>query len=527
MIHRCVYSILFRLLIVAVCLTAATPHADAVERWKRQVDRLFAEWDRPTKPGCALAIVRDGNVIYERGYGMASLRYDVPIEPSTIFRCASTSKQFTVFSILLLEEEGRLSLDDDVRKYVTEVPDFGETITIRHMIYHISGLRDHFVLMAYAGWNFFEDLLTTDHVLEIVQGQKELNFPVGDQTMYSNTGFALLAEIVSRVSGMTFPEFTQERIFTPLGMSSSYFGDDNRRIVKELADSYLPLEAAGYEFAPMNFVGVGEAGLHSTVADLVKWDLNFNDPVVGSHSLLETMHQTDFHNDGSPTPFAMGLIVFEDAGHTVVMHGGDLSGYHSQIVQLPDDGLTIIALSNTMELSSSDLAEKSFQIAEILLSGQATPVRDYQRHAPSFAAWGTNFSFPFAPDLDVATLLSHPQKPSLTDRIDKSVWRTLASITPAEAEEYLGRYYSEELDVFHTVVFDDEGFLLFQVPRARTIYVLGVPELRDDEFYFGPEDIGIGGRFFRNAAGEVVGFEIDNPRVVGLKFHRAEIVTSE
>jgi CubicO group peptidase (beta-lactamase class C family) len=184
-----------------------------VDTTNEKVDELFDKWDSSKTPGAAVAIVKDGSIIYKKGYGSANLEYDIPITTSTIFHIASVSKQFTVFSILLLEKEAKLSLEDDIRKYIPEVPDFGKTITLRHLASHTSGLRDQWNLLAMAGWRL-DDVITKEHVLKLISNQKELNFNPGEEFLYCNTGFTLLAEVVSRVSGQTFSEFTAQNILT-------------------------------------------------------------------------------------------------------------------------------------------------------------------------------------------------------------------------------------------------------------------------------------------------------------------------
>ena len=178
-----------------------------------KVDKLFAEWDKPDSPGAAMAVLKDGSIIYKKGYGYAQLEYDIPIIPSTIFHVASVSKQFTAFAVTMLADQGKLSLDDDIREYLAEIPDFGKTITIKHLIHHTSGLRDQWEMLAMAGWRL-DDVITTEHILKMVRNQKELNFAPGDEHLYCNTGYTLLAEIVERVSVKSFPQWTQENIYT-------------------------------------------------------------------------------------------------------------------------------------------------------------------------------------------------------------------------------------------------------------------------------------------------------------------------
>lgn len=180
-----------------------------------RVDQLFEAWNNQESPGCAVAVIRDGDVIYKRGFGMANLAHGIATGPSTVFHSASVSKQFTAFAILLLSSEGKLSLDDAVRKYVPDLPDFGAPITLRQLLHHTSGLRDHWELLSLAGWRYSKDLITDDDILAVVSRQQDLNFQPGDEHLYCNTGYALLAQVVKAVSGQSLRAFTSARIFEP------------------------------------------------------------------------------------------------------------------------------------------------------------------------------------------------------------------------------------------------------------------------------------------------------------------------
>jgi CubicO group peptidase (beta-lactamase class C family) len=260
-------------LLLAIGLNAATAGQETV------VDKVFAEWDSTVSPGCALSVIKDGKIIYKRGYGMADLDHDIPISPETVFHVASISKQFTAAAILLLAQEGKLSLDDDVRKYVPELPDFGALITIRQLIHHTSGLRDQWSLLGLAGWRYSLDLITDDDVLDVMSRQKELNFLPGEKHVYCNTGYTLLAQIVKRVSGQSFREFTTSRIFKPLDMKSTHFRDDHAEIVKHIAYGYVNGEGGNsYRLSVTNFDTVGATSLLTTVEDLAQWDENFYHP---------------------------------------------------------------------------------------------------------------------------------------------------------------------------------------------------------------------------------------------------------
>lgn len=515
------------LLLSVVLMVVTSINANAVD-WTQQVDRLFRKWDNDSSPGCAIAVVHEGKIVYKKGYGMANLRYDVPITPTTVFRAASNSKQFTALSILLLEEEGLLFLDDDIHLHLPELPDFGKTITIRHLLHHTSGLRDFLELMFFAGWSFSEDLLTKDQGLAIVSRQKALNFDPGDQFMYSNTGFMLLAEIVARISGKTFAEFTKERIFDPLGMTNSQFVDNTYIILKNYADSYYTIpegELRGEHIhLPVNHASIGEAGLHTTVEDLTKWDQNFYNPIVGNHTMLEKMHQKDLLNDGSPSPLSMGLIVDFYQGKKLVYHGGDLAGFHGNIVRFPDQHLSVLSLANTLELASNVLLEKSIQTVDYFLSNQETPITDFNIHEPSMMGWGMNGLKSFSPDLEFLYFLMDLNQFSQIRKTGMAVKSVAPQISPEAAEEYLGRYYSEELDIFYTLSFDDAGNILFKNLR-RQPYLISTSRVTSRGRIIFNESSEIKGEFFRNSENQVIGFKISNSRALNMEFLKAEVTT--
>ncbi|MBA3693269.1 MAG: serine hydrolase, partial [Acidobacteria bacterium] len=231
-----------------------------VEPLKVKVDALFAQWDKPDSPGCALGVIKDGNFIYKRGYGMANLDYNIPISPNTSFYIASTSKQFTAASIALLAREGKISLDDDIRKYLPEIPQYQSPITIRHLVYHTSGIRDYLDLTGLAG-RHTEDVNTDDDFIKFIARQKNLNFKPGERYLYSNSGYFLLSQIVKRASGKSLRAFTDENVFKPLGMVNTRFHDDRSEIIKNRATGYFPRKGGGFSVLITNFDGVGDGGL--------------------------------------------------------------------------------------------------------------------------------------------------------------------------------------------------------------------------------------------------------------------------
>ena len=332
----------------------------------KQVDKVFEKWDRPDSPGCALGIYKDGQIVYKRGYGMANLNDDVPITPATVFHVASMSKQFTAASILLLAQQGKLSLDDDVHKYIPELPDFGERITLRHLLHHTSGLRDQWSLLGLAGWRYSQDLITDDDVMSVLVRQRALNFKPGEKYMYSNSGFTLLAIIVKRVSGMSLREFTTKNIFEPLGMAHTHFRDDHEEIIKHDALGY---EQDGkdkpFRMNLTNFDTAGATSLHTTVEDLQLWDENFYHPRVGGPELIQQMLERGKLNSGEQQDYASGLVIGTYKGLPTVDHGGADAGYRSDLIRFPEQHFSTAVLCNFADTNPSALAR---QVADIVLA---------------------------------------------------------------------------------------------------------------------------------------------------------------
>jgi CubicO group peptidase (beta-lactamase class C family) len=347
---------------------AGRSHADATSL-TAQTDRLFAGWDKPGSPGGALAVVRDGKVVYQRGFGMANLEYGIPITPATIFDVASVSKQFTAFAVQLLAQERQLSLDDDVRKYLPELHDFGKTITIRHLLHHTSGLRDQWNLLFLAGWRN-PDVITEEDVLNLVWRQEELNFEPGAEHLYCNTGYTLLGLIVKRISGRSLDAFCQERMFKPLGMKDTHFHDDNRTIVPGRSYSYSPKPGGGFANSPLQYATVGASSLFTTVRDLARWDRNFGEARVGGPGVVARMLEKGKLNNGEELNYACGLELGEHRGLKTVKHNGGSAGYRSSIVRFPEQRFTVIVLSNVSSFVPEVMAMK---VADLYLSDKLAP----------------------------------------------------------------------------------------------------------------------------------------------------------
>ena len=286
------------------------------------------------------------------------------IRSFTLHRTQSSSR-LRPFSPL---HEGKLSLDDEARKYVPELPDFGTPITVRHLVHHTSGLCDQWALLSLAGWRYSLDLITDQDVLDVMSAQKALNFKPGAEYRYSNTGYTLLAQIVKRVSGTSFRAFTTERIFKPLGMNHTHFRDDHAEIVKNIAYGYIRGKAEGeFRLSIPHFDTVGATSLLTTVEDLALWDQNFYEPKVGGPALIQQMMERGRLNNGEETDYSFGLVHGTYRGETTIFHGGADAGYRADVVRFPGHRFSVACLCNMADMQPWQLCRK---IADIYLASK-------------------------------------------------------------------------------------------------------------------------------------------------------------
>jgi len=349
------------------CQTRTEPPDDP---FSARIDELFKEWDTSGSPGAAVAVLKEGDVVFSKGYGSAQLEYGIPITPATIFHVASVSKQFTAFAVTLLAHQGKLSLDNDIRTHLPEVPDFGRTITLRHLIHHTSGLRDQWEALAMAGWRL-DDVITRDQILSMVSHQKELNFDPGERYLYCNTGYTLLGEIVGRVTGQTLAAWTKENLFTPLGMTRTHFHDNHELIVPNRAYSYGPNEEQGFHKSVLSYANVGATSLFTTAEDLLLWAGNFMDPKVGELEVIAQMQELGVLNSGRKLPYAFGLGIRDHRGVHMISHGGADAGFRTWLGIFPDQKFVVAVLSNLGSMSPNRLG---LQIAEMYLEADMRPV---------------------------------------------------------------------------------------------------------------------------------------------------------
>jgi CubicO group peptidase (beta-lactamase class C family) len=301
---------------------------------RAKIDKIFERFNHSNSPGCVAGATIDGGTVLSSAYGMADLEHGIALAPESILEPGSIAKQFTAAAVLLLVQQGKLSLDDPVRKYIPEVPDYGTPITIRHLINHTSGLRDWGSVEGIGGWPRTTREYTHAHVLEIVSRQHALNYSPGAEYSYTNTGFNLAAILVSRVSGKPFPEFTREQIFAPLGMTSTQWRDDFRRIVRNRAVAYSPSDNTFRQDMPFEDV-FGNGGLLTTVGDLLRWNRNFTDAKVGGLAFVDSEHQQGRLTDGRTIAYAAGLMVLHWRGLNEVSHSGSTAGYQAGLDAIP------------------------------------------------------------------------------------------------------------------------------------------------------------------------------------------------
>ena len=531
------------------------------------VDQLFAQWAGPDSPGASIAIIQNGKIVYSQGYGAANLEYGVPNSPATVFHLGSVSKQFTAFAIYLLVQDGKLSLDDDVRKYLPKLHDFGKVITIRQLLHHTSGVRDVWNLLRLAGWRP-DDVVTDDDVARLLSQQTELNFAPGDQFLYSNSGYTLLAMVVKQVTGKTLPAFAKERIFDPLGMAHTHFQDDYGIVVKDRAYSYARQPDGKSQYVALSDSTVGPSSLLSTVGDLARWDENFYTGEVGGPALLAQMQEKGKLNDGKEIEYASGLEIGKYRGLRTVEHAGADAAYRTNILRFPDQRFSVVVLANAGDVNATAL---SFKIADIYLEDRLQPtpdrpslgdkpevtidpkvldayVGDYelqdelrpgfivsfskdkdhlvaratgQSSLPMYAVSNTAFRLRVVP---AEVVFDDPTEGGKTqnailhqDGASLPMRRILITQPTAERlKAYEGQFYSAELGVTYDV-FVRDGALKVHYPRGD----IDLEPIRNDAFA-GAFPIG-SLKFVCGADGECNALSIDDGRVQNLRFVRVAI----
>lgn len=550
---------LFGVFIAVIVLGLLAGSLAADERTDK-VDKLFAEWDTTVSPGCALAVIKDGRIVYERGYGMAKIEDGLAMTPTKIFDIGSTSKQFTAASIALLIRDGKIAPGDDVRRYIPELPRYEKTVTIDHLLHHTSGLRDYNALLELSGFRPESDSPTVEESLEVISRQKRLNYLPGEEYSYTNTGFFLLGQIVERVSGKSLNDFAQERIFRPLGMTHTIFQDDHTQIVKDRASGYDKTEN-GYKLDMSNWDETGDGNVYTSVEDLFLWDQAFYTNALGK-DLMDMLHTVGVLNNGKKLDYAFGLVVTEHKGLKVVEHGGAWAGFRAGFARFPEQKFSVICLANLSSINPSGLCLKvaDIYLADLLKEApkaevkMAEPVKlslqeleakmgNYQDD--KFGMWlslsvkddklemdGLGKPFQFVPvSLSMFRAIDAPEEITLefaspvkgktleaiatvgkdeTFKLTKAA--PLAPLTPAQLQEFAGLYKSDELlGAEYRLVVDKDGLVIKFRNAPKDPLVAKAP----DKFTLGSFNI----EFVRKGK-KVTGFELSVGRAGHIVFLR-------
>lgn len=530
-------------------------------------DEILASWDNYQEPGIAVAIIKDGTIIYKKGHGMASLEFDIPVDSSTVFDVGSLAKQFTGYAISYLAEQGKISLNDDIRIYIPEFPDFGYPITINHLIHHTSGLRDWPGTLSMKR-QVFGNIITFNDILSMVYQQKDLNFIPGSEHLYSTTGYVVLAELVQRITGTSFRQWTETHIFKPLGMNNTHFHDDHTEVVKNKANGYF-YNQEEYHVSPNNLSAVGGSSLYTTLDDFAKWTQSVMNPKTENEPIINRMYQLGMLNDGTEVLYGFGLHIGKLNGLNKISHTGSWASFKSYSGYFPDEGYAIIVLSNNAfchpetigdEITDiylndkypEEAAENSNELKETEMSGalkqftQAQLSGTYEIYALGrleiiaendsiqvFQPWNngaytliqkeTNtYGIPDAPYLQFVfsdlednmaqklTILENGAKINCT-RIEK------IDFSKVNLEEYSGTYYSEELATTYNFEVVDGKLLV----KHSEINDFNLNPLKTDFFngtawFFGQVE------FVRDINGTVTDCKVSNDYVRNVHFHKID-----
>ncbi len=541
----------------------------------QRIDAILSQWDNPTSPGCALGIIHESDLIYKRGYGLANLDHTLPIDSKSVFRIGSTSKQFTAMAILLLEEQGKLSLDDDIRRFLPEMPQYDRPVTIRHLIHHTSGIRDYLTLMTLAGMRD-DDFVTDGEVLDLIASQKALNFLPGEEYLYSNSGYLLLSIIVQRASGKTLRQFAKDNIFDPLGMTHTHFHDDHTMIVPNRASGYAPRDTSGFQISMTTLDMVGDGGVFTTVDDLLLWDDNFYRNRLGKSDpqLINKMITPGILNNGTSLTYAFGLSIGQHQGHKMISHGGAFVGYRAEMIRLPELRFSVICLANLGTMNPSRLSR---QVADLFLVDYFDLELPDAANSDRVASHGEKIilevphqtlkqwtgifrdeksgdvikitlednqllftpqggrPYPIAAISESTFVLKdYPDEIEIQFKLKKSNWsvrisnqddpdevyNAISVFVPSEKQlsGYTGRYHSSELSVTYIVRQDEKKLFLFHENPHKGFPKEPMETIIKDEFIH----FGLNLNFSRNGQGDVSGFSMKAGRVKDIHFDRVD-----
>jgi len=524
-------------LAAAACLAGghatAAPNSDAAAR----LDRVFADWKVGSTPGCVVGVEPRGQTPIVRAYGDADLEHGVAMSRDTVLEAGSSSKQFAAAAILRLVEQGKLSLADDVRKHLPELPDYGRIVTIDNLLHHTSGLRDWGEIEVFAGWPRTTRVYTQADVLQVAARQKQLNFAPGDEFSYSNTGYTLLAIVAERVSGQSLQVFSREQFFAPLGMTHTRWRDDFQEVVRGRAVAYSRAEHGYSQNMPFENT-YGHGGLLTTAEDLLRWNAALSSGRLGAF-VTNGLAEQAVLTSGRKVNYARGLFWGDYKGHRVLGHPGATAGYRAWVGRFPDDGLSVVLLCNTTDADDTALVHA---VADAFLPSRpvkaaAKDVSDAKGASGLFIdevtgaplqlsmeggrlklGPGQDFA-PVGRDVfqaeDTLVRFAGPDRFTISDGLGTS--STFKRGAPAQAPnlaDYAGIYVSDEVDATYQLDVA-EGALVVSV-KGRPEMIFPVAPAYADAFVLE----GVLLKFYRGADGKVAGFRMTGERVRNLQFER-------
>ncbi|MCU0514814.1 MAG: beta-lactamase family protein [Anaerolineae bacterium] len=517
----------------------------------RAIHDLFADWQREDAPGGVLGIIEHGELRYSAAFGMADLERPAPLTTDSVFDVASVSKQFTAFCMALLAEDKRLSLADSIHDHLPELPAYGDVITIRQMLHHTSGLPDYLELMDLAGLPLENDYPPA-RVFRLLRAHPYLNGRPGERFLYSNTGYVLAAALVQRLTGQSLAQFAHERIFQPLGMTQTRFGDDFSRPILHRAIGYAPINGQ-FAIAQSLMTLVGDGKLLTTLADLARWDANFSqNRLGGGQDLIRLMVEPGRLNDGTPIEYALGLQLHSYRGLSGIRHAGAWMGYKAEFMRFPEAALTIVCLANRRDAYP---AERCRRVLDRLLQDRLAPLPTVPvpQDAPPAAItarlgryldlagritwqlqweggrlWMVHYSWArfglqeqsegyFVSVIGPVTLtlrFAGDEAHVTLEGFAPAVLRFLPDWSPANRDEYAGGYRHDALQVEHhirrnaqslEVVVGDARQPIPLEPIAPDIWIA------PNTFYYA---------FERDAEGQIVAVAVSSERVRDLRFRR-------
>ena len=531
-----------------------------------KIDQAMAIYNE-SSPGGVVAVVRNGKINFVKGYGLANVEYNIPNTASTPYHMASVSKQFTAYAIVMLSKEGKLSLEDDVRKYIPNLADFGATITLRHLLNHTSGLRDHWALWAMSGGRM-DDVIRQEDLIRLIERQRDLNFAPGEEHLYSNTGYLLLSEVVSSVSGEKFSQWMHKHVFKPLGMNSTQIYDNHEKIVKGRAYSYYS-SSEGLAKSVLSYANSGATSLFTTAEDLALWLQNFKTGEIGGMSVIKDMQVQGVLNNGKEIDYALGIVIGEQGGLRKISHGGADAGFRTSLSYYPTINSGVIILGNISSFPAFSLAntvaETFFEsemiakpsaeikkgktengeipnipeetvkalIGKFIIENGPTVEITYadgklSLHEPSgneldMLSLGDNLFKLDVPDADIKIQFEQEQNGEInraTFHQDGEIpMQRMKDWTPniAELSRYVGRYYSDELETFYSIELVNDALYVNQ--RRHGSFML-TPKERNS---FASEQWFLGDLTFADEVkGEFKKMSMSNGRVRNLKFTRTE-----